>query len=224
MKYIELVKDGNIFVFTLIDSDNKNTFNSEVLLEYCEALDEIESSTSNAALVITSRDPKFFSNGIDLQWYAKASLEERDKFLYDVKKTLLRISLLNLPTIACITGHAYAMGAILASSVDFRIMRSDRGRICFPEVNHGMPLDEALLALINNLPNQYAVNKLVLTGSAFTGEECLANQIVDSIYPENELFDKSMDFAREMAGKNRGNYSLIKSNLKKSLMDIYKAW
>jgi len=224
MKHLELTKEGNVFVVTLIDSDNKNTFSSEALVEYNRVFDEIENSSGNAALVVTSSDTKFFSNGINLQWYSEVSHEERDEFLYEVKRTLLRASLLNLPTIACLTGHAYAMGAILASSMDFRIMRSDRGRLCFPEVNYGMPLDEALLAIINNLPNQSAVNKLIFTGVAFTGEECLENQVVNSVYPGDELFDKTMEFAREMAGKGRENYAFIKNNIKKSLGDIYRAW
>lgn len=136
----------------------------------------------------------------------------------------MRAALLNLPTVACLTGHAYAMGAIMASSMDFRIMRSDRGRFCFPEINYGMPLDEALLAIINNLPNQTAVNKLVLTGAAMKGEECLALHVVDAIYPEDELFEKTIEFAKEMAGKGRDNYAYIKNNMKKDLREFYSSW
>lgn len=224
MKYLDLKKDGNVFVVTLIDSENKNTFRSEALIEYNQIFDEIEGSPGNASMVITSSDPKFFSNGINLQWFSAASVEERDDFLYRVKRTLLRAATLNLPTIACITGHAYAMGAILASSMDFRIMRADRGRFCFPEVTYGMPLDEPLLALINNLSSQHAVNEMVLSGKALNGEACVQKSVVNYIYPESELFEKTMAFARDMASKDRSNYALIKGNLKKSLKDMYNSW
>ncbi|MEW6078452.1 MAG: enoyl-CoA hydratase/isomerase family protein [Thermodesulfobacteriota bacterium] len=224
MKYLDLKKDGNVFVITLIDGENKNTFRSEALVEYNQIFDEIEGSPGNASMVITSSDPKFFSNGINLQWFSSVSVEERNDFLYQVKMTLLRASTLNLPTIACITGHAYAMGAIMASSMDFRIMRADRSRFCFPEATYGMPLDDPLIALINNLSSPAAVNEMVLSGKALTGEECLEKGLVHSIYPESELFEKAMAFARDMASKERSNYALIKNNLKKSLKDMYNNW
>ncbi len=224
MKYLDLKKDGNVFVVTLIDSENKNTFCSEALIEYNQVFDEIENSPGNASMVITSNHPKFFSNGINLQWFSSASVEERDDFLHRVKKTLLRAATLNLPTIACIAGHAYAMGAIMASSLDFRIMRADKSRFCFPEATYGMPLDEPLIALINNLSSPHAVNEMVLSGKALTGEACLQQGIVNYIYPESELFEKTMAFARDMASKERSNYALIKGNLKKSLKDMYTNW
>lgn len=224
MKYLDLKKDGNVFVVTLIDSENKNTFCSEALIEYNQVFDEIENSPGNASMVITSSNPKFFSNGINLQWFSSASVEERNGFLHRVKKTLLRAATLNLPTIACITGHAYAMGAIMASSLDFRIMRADKSRFCFPEVTYGMPLDEPLLALISNLSSRHAVNEMVLSGKALTGEECIEKCIVNYIYPEAELFEQAMTFARDMASKDRSNYAMIKGSLKKTLVDMYNNW
>lgn len=224
MEYLDLKKDGNVFVITLIDRENNNTFRSEALAEYNQAFDEIEGSPGNASMVITSNHPKFFSNGINLQWFSAAGVEERNDFLYRVKKTLLRAATLNLPTIACITGHAYAMGAIMASAMDFRIMRADKSRFCFPEVTYGMPLDEPLLALISNLSSPHAVNEMVLSGRALTGEACLQKGVVNCIYPESELFEKTMAFARDMASKDRSNYALIKANLKKSLTDMFGAW
>jgi enoyl-CoA hydratase/carnithine racemase len=221
MKYLDLRKDGKVFVITLIDTENKNTFCSEALTEYNQVFDEVEGSPGNASMVITSSDPKFFSNGINLQWFSAAGVDEREDFLCRVKKTLLRAATLNLPTIACITGHAYAMGAIMASSMDFRIMRADKSRFCFPEVTYGMPLDEPLLALINNLSSRHAVNEMVLSGKALTGEACVRKGIVNYIYPESELVEKTMEFAREMATKERSNYAQIKGNLKKSLKDMY---
>jgi ribosomal protein L35AE/L33A len=60
-------------------------------------------------------------------------------FTLQLENMLLRLALLNLPVIAEIGGNAYAGGAILASACDFRFMRSDRGRFCFPEVHLGIP-------------------------------------------------------------------------------------
>lgn len=223
MKHLNLTKEGKIFVLTMIDEANDNTLSSSVLAEFNMVFDEIESAKGNAALVLTSSHPKMWCNGINLQWLSEQPKEDRDAFLYDMKLTLLRASLLNLPTVGCLTGHCFAGGAILACAMDFRIMRSDRGRFCLPEVNFGMPLGDTLFGIINSLPNRYTVNRLVLTGVALKGEECLKNEVVSAIYPGDELLPKSLEFANELAGKIKDNYAGLKCDVKKHLADMWKA-
>ena len=46
------------------------------------------------------------------------------------------------------TGHAIAEGAFIALMHDFRIMRSDRGWITWPEVHLKLPMTNAMLDLI----------------------------------------------------------------------------
>jgi len=221
MKHLDLRKEGSVFVLTMIDGENKNTLSTGALKEYNEVFDEIENTKGNAALLLTSNDPKMWCNGINMQWYAKQSKEERDDFLQEMKRTLLRASLLNLPTIGCLTGHCYAGGTILACSMDFRYMRSDRGRFCLPEVNFAMPLGDTLYGIINSLPSKSAVQELVLSGVALGGEECFEKNVVNGIYPEEELFDKTLEFAREMAGKVRDNYIGLKNDVKKNLKEMW---
>ncbi len=221
MNTMELSKEGNVFILTMTDEVNNNTLSSETLKEYNDTFDTIEETPGNAALIIRSSHQKMWCNGINLQWYSEQTHEERVKFLEEMKRTMLRASLLNLPTIGCLSGHAYAGGAILASSLDFRIMREDRAKFCFPEVNYAMLLGDTLYGVINNLPNKYAVQQLVLTGAAWKGEECLANGVVNSIHSEEELFDKTMEFAKEMALKVRDNYTGLKYDVRKSLKEMW---
>ena len=63
---IELKRDGAIFTLTMTAGENR--WNTTFVRAVAEALDEIEGSDGPAALVTTSSDPKFFSNGLDLDW------------------------------------------------------------------------------------------------------------------------------------------------------------
>ena len=63
---IELEREGNVFVLTMNDGENR--WNTTFVREYAKALDEVEASTGPAALVTRSSDPKFYSNGLDLEW------------------------------------------------------------------------------------------------------------------------------------------------------------
>jgi Delta3-Delta2-enoyl-CoA isomerase len=223
MEHLKLTKEGSVFVLTMIDEAKDNTFTSRALEEFNMVFDEIEKARGNATLVITSSHPKMWCNGINLQWLSEQSKEDRDTFLYNFRLTLLRAALLNLPTIGCLTGHCFAGGAILACAMDFRFMRTDRGRFSLPEVNYGMPLGDTLYGIINSIPATSAVHRLVLTGVAWKGEECLANQVVSALYSEQELFPKTLEFAMEMTSKNRDNYAGLKNDVKKYLSDMWKA-
>ncbi len=222
MKYLELTKEKNVFIITMIDDANNNTFTMEMIREYNQIFDEIESFKGNAALVITSRHPKMWCNGINLQWLSEQAEGVRNDFLYEFKKVFLRASLLNLPTVGCLTGHCFAGGAILACSMDFRIMKNEKARFCLPEVNYGMPLGDTLIAVINNIPNQQTVNYLVLTGRQLQGNECLSSGVATAIYPAEELFSKTLEFADELAGKSRSNYVGLKYDLKPNLLKMWK--
>ena len=47
----------------------------------------------------------------------------------------------------CISGdNAYGGGALIASACDFRTMRADRGRICFPEIDLKLGLSPAMVS------------------------------------------------------------------------------
>lgn len=222
MNYLQLATEQNIFVITMIDDANNNTFTMEMIKEYNQVFDEIESFKGNAAMVITSSHPKMWCNGINLQWFSEQTEEMRNTFLYEFKKIFLRASLLNLPTIGCLTGHCFAGGAILACSMDFRTMKNEKARFCLPEVNYAMPLGDTLIAVINNIPNKYAVNYLVLTGRQLPGSECLAHGLAIAIYPMEELFAKTLEFAKELAGKSRANYTGLKYDIKPHLLKMWQ--
>ena len=98
-------------------------FSLDVVKEYNSVIDEIESSEDNRSLIITSDHPKTWSTGIDLEWLSGLAAAEMLAFTLELKKMILRMTLLNLPTIACVTGNCYAAAAIMASGLDFRLMR-----------------------------------------------------------------------------------------------------
>lgn len=68
MATMELKKEGDVFVLSLINGARANTITDDVIAEYNAVLDELEAAPGNAALVVTSADPKYWSNGIDREW------------------------------------------------------------------------------------------------------------------------------------------------------------
>lgn len=212
------LKDG-VHVLTLTNGENENAFTIDVLNEYLAAFKEVEAYKGNTALLVTSDDPKTFTNGIDLKWYMGgiATAEEREAFPDTIDKVLVQLSTLNCPTVVCINGNAYAGGALLASCGDFRVMRSDRGRFCFPEVNINIPFRPKMHTLLDLFPNQQIIKEMTLLGTPKTGEECLAAGLVDYLYPQESLQEEAFKLAKTLKTKNRNTYTTIKHGLRRHM-------
>ncbi len=211
MATLDLKKQGSVYILTMINGEQANTFTADVLEEYHEVLDEIEASSGNAAVVLTSNDPKAWSTGINLEWLITQPVTYHEEFKGLMDKFLMRWALLNIPTVGCLTGHTYAGGALLASTLDFRYMREDRGWFCFPEVDIKIPFTPLMHELVEQLTDNHTIRHLLLTGKRVGGAEAAELRIVDGVYPIDELFDKSMEMAELLAGKDRATYTNIKT-------------
>ena len=132
MSFLELRKENSVYVLTMINGDKPNTLTPKSLDEFREILDEVEATRENAALVLTSGHPKVWNTGLDVEWIAMHGEQSHQEFAAALESFFLRWALLNLPTVGCITGHAYGGGAMLAVTLDFRFMREDRGWFRFP--------------------------------------------------------------------------------------------
>lgn len=220
MATMELKKDGSVYILSLINGTKANTFSEDVIREFNEKIDELEATNDNAALLITSTDPKFWSNGIDLEWLVTKPASYFPQFAYQLDMLFLRFALLNMPTVGCLTGHTYAGGAILACTFDFRLMRSDRGFFCFPEVDIKIPFSPIMQQIIKLLPDQHATTELVFTGRRIGGEEALKMKIVSAIYPADTLFNKALEMAKFLSQKDRKTYGKIKRDMRDNLVKM----
>ena len=218
MPTMELTKEGAVYVLTLTNGANANTITEDAVGEYHDILDELEASTENSALILTSSDPKFWCNGINLDWLLKQPHDYFPKFIQLLDELFLRFSLLSMPTVGCLTGHVYAGGAILATTLDFRLMREDRGFFCFPEVDIKILFSPLMYEVLRLLPDHYALNELLLTGKRVGGKEALTMKIVSAVYPEETLFDKAVELATSLAKKDRRTYAHIKRGLREALV------
>jgi enoyl-CoA hydratase/carnithine racemase len=209
--------DVHIITLTNADSGGDNRFTTEVIHEYLAALDTVEQYQGNTALLLTCEHEKTFCTGINLDWLPQQNQTEHQEFIATFETLLCRFALLNAPTVVCVNGNAYAGGAILASAADFRVMRSDRGRFCFPEVNIKIPFSPVTNAIVQTLPNKQALKNMMLTGVAHTGQECVDLHIVDAIYPVDSLQTAALDLARTLASKDRRTYTTIRNLMRSDI-------
>jgi enoyl-CoA hydratase/carnithine racemase len=192
-----------------------NRLNATVLEGWEAALDQIEADETIGAL-ISIGDGKFYSYGLDVDILAAAD-ETVGPYLDRVLTLLHRVVVLPVATVAALNGHAFGAGAILALAHDARVMRSDRGLFCLPEVDLGFDFPPLMSALIRSKLSPFAAQEAMTTGHRYRSSEAIERQMVDASASETELLDTALAFAARRGNKHRGALGAIKADLYRSV-------
>ena len=220
MDLFEYQLDEHVAVVTMNSGENR--FTLTFLEAFLNILDEIEHQTAATVLVVKSADPKIWSNGINLDWLTAAVTENPEmgsRFSMRIMDVLRRILTYPLITIAAINGHAFAGGAILACTFDFRFMRTDRGYFCFPEVDIHIPFMPGMDALIKKaLPGHLSL-EAQLTGKRYTAGELESHNAIFKACHLDDLMKEVLTFAKTM-NKGRSILKTIKEVGFKSILQV----
>lgn len=209
MSLVEWSVDENIALLTMKNGENR--FNMGFCNELLKALDDIEKKTAVTALVVKSADEKIWCNGMDLDWLVPAigrKDPDVEKFFETQDMVYRRFTFYPMNTVAALTGHAFAGGAVLACSFDFLYMRADRGFLCFPEVDLNIPFLPYMDALIKRTLPSTRVREAQLTGKRYTAAELEKLNVVrkacssaDETVKEAVAFAKSLNKGRGIVGE-----------------------
>jgi enoyl-CoA hydratase/carnithine racemase len=113
-------------------------------------------------------------------------------------RQLARVLVFEGPTVAAINGHAFGGGLFLALACDYRVMRVDRGFLCFPELNLGMRLSKGFAELLKaKLRDPLVVREAVLTGRKYAAKEALAAGMVDAVHDATALGGEAQRLAQK---------------------------
>lgn len=193
-----LERDGEVFVLHL-DTDDENRFHPDWLSAVEAALDEVESVDGPHAMV-TLGHGKFFSNGLDLAWLSEHPDQEAP-YLDRVHRLLSRTLAAATVTVAAINGHAFAGGALWTLAHDMRIMRSDRGWFCLPEVDIGKAFTPGMAALVSARLTPQVAHEAMTTGRRYGGDVAAELGIVDATAGADDLADAARSMVAPLASK-----------------------
>src|SRR5262245_49117832 len=197
---IETKREGAVALVSMRAGENR--FNPGFIAELTRALDEVERADEPTALVLAG-DGKFFSNGLDLTWMSGEGRDRAGEVVTGMLRIFARLLESPIPSVAALNGHAFAGGAMLALACDFRVMRSDRGFFCIPEIDLGLPLHPGMASIIQARLPKLTAHEAIVTGRRYGGPEALTRGIVDHVTSAVDLVAKSVSLASPLAGKNR---------------------
>jgi enoyl-CoA hydratase/carnithine racemase len=194
---LEYKMDDHVAILTMTEGENR--FNKEFFAEMDRILDDIENETEAKILVVASAHEKIWCNGIDLNWLmplSKNDPEEAKKFPYKLTGLFKRFLYFPMITVAAINGHAFAGGAILASAMDFRFMKNERGYFCIPEVDIKIPLSPSMIGIMRKAVPKYKFLEMQYLGIRLTAEDCEKHNVITKACGGDTLMEEVLTFAK----------------------------
>ena len=156
---------------------------------------------SKAAFVTLSTAPKFFSNGIDVDWMRNPhtptnSLREWDDL---TMPAFARPILLGCPTICAIGGHAFGAGLMFALGHDYRLQRTKKGYLCAVEIAIGVATPAPEITLFKHAMPSDAFYSTVLEAKRWSAEAAVAKGVIQRAVPMEELVGEALKEAEKLA-------------------------
>jgi len=196
---LDIDREGDVLVARWREGENRINLESIDALE--SLLATVESIEGPCALVLAG-EGKFFSNGLDLERFG-GDTDQLTATVARFHALLGRLYVAPAYTVAAVTGHAFAGGAMLTCGFDHRVMREDRGYWCLNEAELGLPLTERMAAaVLGRLPRATALEAM-LTARRYGGGDALASGIVEELASEDHVVAVAVARAAAVAEKHR---------------------
>ena len=204
---------NGVVVATLNRPEVLNAFNGALRIGIKELVTEVKQDSSVRALVLTGAG-KAFCSGADLRaedsrpWPRGPADPE---FSWCVE--LLEMP---KPTIAAVNGVAAGGGLGVALLCDFRIC-SDKSRLIPIWSKRGIHPDDLITWTLPRLAGYSRALKWLYSGDDIPLQEAEGAGLIEPIVSENELMDKTLEFADKLAAGPTVQFALTKQAVLKSL-------
>ena len=182
-------------------NEGQNRINYDSLARLSEIFQQLADTEGPQAVVWTGAD-KFFSNGLDLERFG-SNPEELVETIRRLDNLFGQILVHPSYVIAAINGHAFAGGAMLSLTADYRIMRSDRGYWCLNEVDINMFLPPNMADVVMSRMPLHSALEAMNTARRYSAEEAVGANIVERAEPGERVLPVAMEYAAYIATKNR---------------------
>jgi len=169
------------------------------------ALDRAEEERP-AAVVISGR-PGMFSAGLNLKLLPTLPPDELAKTMLAFGRVMLRVFTFPIPTVAAVSGHAIAGGAMLSFACDQRVAADGPFRLHLNEVAIGLVLPTwAIMLAQSAIPTRWHT-EAILYARAYAPREALERGIIDAVAAPERLLDDAHALAAPLASLDQQAYA-----------------
>lgn len=195
--------------------NKSNSYSLEFYQELNAAIDDIRFDHDIKVAILMSDMPNFFSAGADINFLKNADPHFKTQFCLFCNETLDKMARSPQIYIACLEGHTVGGGLEMALGCDLRFMGDKAGKIGLPEVSLGVLAGTGGTQRLARLIGFSRALDLNITGDTMTPQEALDIGLVNRVFPQEEVREKTLEYARKIV--ESATYAV--SNIKLSIMN-----
>lgn len=189
--------DGRVGIVQLNRPKVLNALNKETMEELVSAFEAFDSSDEIGCLVLTG-DERAFAAGADIKQMVTATpVDMLNNPFIDFWD---RLSKINKPIIAAVSGYALGGGCELAMACDL-IVASESARFGQPEINIGVIPGAGGTQRLTRAVGKALAMEMVLNGRQLNAEEALRYGLVNKVVPVELYLEEAIKLAAEIAAR-----------------------
>lgn len=197
-----------------LDNGKVNALSPAVITALNQALDQAE---QDKAVVVLTGQPGMLSGGYDLKVMMAGPQQALD--LVASGSALTRRMLAHpFPLIVACSGHAVAKGAFLLLAADYRIAVDGEFRIGLNEVQIGMTMHQAGIALARDRLSPACYQRAVINAEMFSPQAACAAGFVDKVVSADALMPTALAVAGQMQQLNMRAHRQTKLRVRAALL------
>ena len=201
-KNILLEIKNNIAVVTINRPDKLNALNGDTINELDDLFTSIKNNQEVFVVVVTGSGEKAFVAGADISELNKLDVLSAKEFSEKGNRVYRKIEDLEKPVIAAVNGFALGGGCELALACHIRTA-SENAKFGQPEVNLGIIPGYGGTQRLARVINSARALEMILTGDMVSAEEAFRIGLVNKLYPQAELLNKTLELASKIASKGQ---------------------
>ncbi len=195
MPRVRYERDGDVGLIVL-DDPPLNLFGVELINDLVAAIEEAEGDMARA-LVIRA-EGRVFTGGVDVQVFAGKSHEEGATLFEDLVKIVHKLEAMPVPTIASVHSLCLTAGFELALGCDV-LLAGEAAKFGLVERVVGLTPGMGGTQRVAERAGPARARELVMTGELFDAATLERWNVVNRVYPDSELLEQTMEFARHLA-------------------------
>lgn len=208
-EFITAESRDRVLIIRIERPEKKNALLLDMYSAMTEILAEAEDDTRIRAVCVTGTG-EVFTSGNDLTDFQSNPPTDLDS---PVMVFLRAIASFSKPLLAAVNGVAVGVGTTMLLHCDL-VYASPNARFQLPFVNLGLVPEAASSLLLPRLMGHQRAAELLYLGKMFDAHTAAGLGLVNGITPLDDLLDKTLEVAREVAAKPPAAMRLTKRLLK----------
>jgi enoyl-CoA hydratase len=199
------VKD-NIAIITLNRPEKRNAISQSFLVDLYNHLEMLSTDPQIRVGIITGAGDTFCA-GLDLSRLTTDNLMDPrgdGKDLFDILKTI------DKPIIGAINGHAITGGFEIALNCDF-LIASENASFADTHAKVGIHPGWGMTQLLQQAVGIRMAKQMSFTCKFYSAQEMLAAGLVNEVVPKDQLLNRCMEIASDIASVNQDMLGVVKN-------------